>query len=157
VHRAILSILDLALSFSHVYSSHAGMDANANASDKPVPKSDSARRKRLRKRRARLNRQNTIGFSDQMEDITESSSEEDEIIDEEDLKGREEDGVERPSLTTSMSFAEDSFVVKLDRMSEELEGQIRYVKKAVDVLGGGSSDVAATFGIFSFILEEWNL
>jgi len=92
-----------------------------------------------------------------MEDITESSSEEDEIIDEEDLKGREDDGVERPSLATSVSFAEDSFVVKLDRMSEELEGQIRYVKKAVDVLAGGSSDVAATFGIFSFILEEWHL
>jgi gamma-tubulin complex component 5 len=157
VHRSILTILDLALSFSRVYSSHAGVDSDANPSDKPALKSDSARRKRLRKRHARLNRQNTIGFSDQKEDVTESSSSEDEIIDEEDLKGREDDGVERPSLATSMSFAEDSFVVKLDRMSEELEGQIRYVKKAVDVLGGGSGDVAATFGIFSFILEEWHL
>lgn len=157
MHRSILSILDLALSFSRVYSSHAGVDADANQSDKPAPKSDSARRKRLRKRRARLNRQNRIGFSDQKEDITESSSSDDGFIDEEALKGGEDDEVEKPSLATSMSFAEDSFVVKLDRMSEELESQIRYVKKAVDVLGGGSSDVAATFSIFSFILEELHL
>lgn len=95
--------------------------------------------------------------------MTESSSSEEEIIDEEDLKGNDQengedgDGVGRPSLVTSISFAEDSFIIKVDRISEELEGQVQYVKKAVDVLGGGSSDVASTFGIFSFMLEEWNL
>jgi len=63
----------------------------------------------------------------------------------------------RPSLASSISFAEESFTVKVDRLSEELDGLVRYVRKAVDVLAGGSNETSATFGVLSFMLEEWDM
>lgn len=115
-------------------------------------------RRRKRKRKRGLHAKNRIGFTGDGDSSSDASSSfDDEILNEEHLAIGGDQEVERPSLTAAVSFTEDSFVVKVDRLSEELEGQVRYVKKAMDVLGGGSSETASTFGIFSFMLEEWSV
>jgi gamma-tubulin complex component 5 len=130
----------------------------------PVPKHDDvpAKKKRRRhQRRARLARRNIIGFSEHKDAVSSSSSssEDENIIEEDekevDLQDMSQHG--RPSLVNSVSFAEESFLVKLDRISDELEGHVKYIKKAVDVLAGGSSEVASTFAVLSFMLEEWDM
>ena len=123
------------------------------------------RHRRHQKRTRHLER-NTIGFIEHTapSGAESSSSSSDGEINEGDLE-RDEDilasmasaRMNRPSLASSISFAEESFTVKVDRLSEELDGLVRYVRKAVDVLAGGSNETSATFGVLSFMLEEWDM
>jgi gamma-tubulin complex component 5 len=124
------------------------------------------RRRRGHQKRTRQLERNTIGFIEQNtpSGVESSSSSSDGEINEGDLEHDEEilagmasAKMNRPSLASSISFAEESFTIKVDRVSEELDGLVRYVRKAVDVLAGGSSETSATFGVLSFMLEEWDM
>jgi gamma-tubulin complex component 5 len=121
---------------------------------------------RRHQKRTRQRERNTIGFIQHISPsgLESSSSSSDGEINEGDLE-RDEDilagmasaRMNRPSLASSISFGEESFTVKVDRVSEELDGLVRYVRKAVDVLAGGSTETSATFGVLSFMLEEWDM
>lgn len=162
VHRTLLSILDLALQFVSCFSAYLE-ERTSNGPEKPLAADISHKKRRHHQKRARRNQRNTIGFADDVvpSDV-DSSSSDDEEIKEEDLEQDQTlpeitQNRSRPSLTSSISFAEESFTVKIDRVSDELDGLVRYVRKAVDVLAGGSNETSAVFGVFSFMLEEWDM
>jgi gamma-tubulin complex component 5 len=54
------------------------------------------------------------------------------------------------------SFAEEDFFSRIDRMTRELDGLVRFVRRGVESLAGGSGEVAPTFGILAFNLEDWD-
>jgi len=58
------------------------------------------------------------------------------------------------SLNTS--FGEEDFFKRIDRMSRELDGLVRFVRRGVESLSRGNGDVALTFGILAFNLEDWD-
>ncbi|CAG8629893.1 11660_t:CDS:2 [Acaulospora colombiana] len=161
LHRSILAILDLALHFVNSLSVQMERDQEDPA---VVPQPDDTHAKKKRKRhqrRARLARRNIVGFSDHRDAVSASSSSSDDegqiAEDEKEVDLQDVSRYGRPSLVNSVSFAEESFVVKMDRISDELQGHVKYVKKAVDVLAGGSNEVASTFAVLSFMLEEWDM
>lgn len=158
-----MSILDLALQFASSFNAYLS-ESTSNDPSKQLEPDLSRKRRRRHQKRARRTQRNTIGFADRIAPSdAESSSSDDEEIHEQDLE--QEDALEdmashrinRPSLASSVSFAEESFTVKVDRVSDELDSLVRYVRKAVDVLAGGSSEISSTFSVFSFMLEEWDM
>ena len=104
-------------------------------------------------------------------DETESSSSEDDLpaveIDEE---GRIPHG--RPSLihqttSTYLSFTAPihdddddeagTSPAQLERLSTDLDSTIKFIRKSVEGLSVGTSETTTTFGVLSFMLEDWDL
>jgi gamma-tubulin complex component 5 len=167
------------------YTSYIGEGTDHDASNSiraNVRPEGGKRRRRRHQRRARQQRRNVVSFSEAKEDgdvdsTSSSSSDEDEVVQESELEEQEEhldapgemtvalnDVADisrgprgRPSLAASMSFAEESFIAKVDRMSEELDKMVKYIRRALDVLAGGSAEISSTFGVLSFLLEEWDM
>lgn len=112
-------------------------------------------RTRHRSRRQRRQRRNVVSFFDSRHDLHESSSSEDEDEDEDLLQGA---GPESSftMASASGSFAEEGFGTRIDKMSSELEGLVRFVRRGVESLAGGASEAASAFGVFAFALEDWN-
>ncbi|CCA70717.1 hypothetical protein PIIN_04651 [Serendipita indica DSM 11827] len=154
LHRTVLSILDLALYFGECLSTY--MNERDNNSERQKDSTLARKRRRRHQRRARHAARNVIGFSDTHQTESTSSSSEGDVGELEEGNG-DSMVMGPPALANSTSFAEESFVVKVDRMSEELDGLVRYVRKAVDVLAGTTTPIASIFGILSFMLEEWDL
>ena len=46
---------------------------------------------------------------------------------------------------------------QLDKLSTDLDSMIKFIRKSVESLSVGTSEAAATFGILSFMLEDWDL
>jgi len=121
------------------------------------------RRHKRHQKRTRLKERNRIGFvghaaASETESPSSSSDGEMKEADlEDDGPGAGSEKANMSSLASSISFAEESFTVNIDRISDELDGLVRYVRKAVDVMAGGSSETTKTFGILSFMLEEWDM
>lgn len=147
--RTILSILDMSLYFNDCFVAFAG-DVVHDISRQSLPTG----RTRHRSRRQRRQRRNVVSFFDSKHDLRESSSSEND--DEDDpLQGS---GPE-PSFSmasVSVSFAEEGFGTRIDKMSSELEGLVRFVRRGVESLAGGASEAAPAFGVFAFALEDWN-
>ncbi|KAG8809500.1 hypothetical protein FRC17_003413 [Serendipita sp. 399] len=162
LHRALTSILDLSLHFVECFSAYMATQFTDISDQRTTAAVDQKGKKRRRRhqRRARRAGRNVIGFSDMpIPTSSDSSSSSDEEIHLEETETGNEKLAEmrRPSLLASISFADASFALKMDRISEELDGLVRYVRKAIDVLAGGSSEAASTFGILSFMLEDWDM
>jgi gamma-tubulin complex component 5 len=60
------------------------------------------------------------------------------------------------AASTTISFVEESFFSRVDRMSSELAGLVRFIRRGVEDLASGSGEVASTFGILAFNLEDWD-
>ncbi|KAG8828493.1 hypothetical protein FRC19_003832 [Serendipita sp. 401] len=161
LHRTLMSILDLSLHFVQCLEAYMTEQSSSSADQRNVNYGHDEKRKRRRRhqRKARQAGRNVIGFSDVLKPISsDSSSSSDEEVYLEETKGNDDKrAMRRPSLSASISFADASFSLKMDRISEELDGLVRYIRKAVDVLAGGTSEAASTFGIFSFMLEDWDM
>jgi gamma-tubulin complex component 5 len=103
-----------------------------------------------RSRRQRATKRNVIGFSQSL-----APEESDPSSDEDD----EEESLGPPDASTSISFSvdedEDVFI-RLERMSIELNGLVRFVRRGVETLAGGVSEAAPTFGVLAFALEDWD-
>ena len=41
-------------------------------------------------------------------------------------------------------------------MSTELDALVRFVRRGVESLAGGTSEAASAFGVFAFALEDWD-
>ncbi|KAG8817533.1 hypothetical protein FRC18_000463 [Serendipita sp. 400] len=161
LHRALMSILDLSLHFVQCLEAYMTEQSSSFADQRNVNYAHDEKRKRRRRhqRKARQAGRNVIGFSDVLKPISSdsSSSSDEEVYLEETKDNDDKRAMRRPSLSASISFADASFALKMDRISEELDGLVRYIRKAVDVLAGGTSEAASTFGIFSFMLEDWDM
>ncbi|KAJ7827542.1 hypothetical protein B0H14DRAFT_3720657 [Mycena olivaceomarginata] len=132
LHRAILSILDMSLHFCEVFTTFTGnttvtLDVSRLS---VIPK-------RHRSRRQRSQRKNIVSFSQaHVFESDESSDDEDEV----DLEDEHGDGSSR-----------------IDRMATELDGLVRFIRRGVESLAGGTGDAASSFSVLSFSLEDWDL
>lgn len=59
------------------------------------------------------------------------------------------------SLNASVESSPDELVSGLDQMSKELDDLVRFVRRGVEALAGGTSDGAPVFGVLSFALADW--
>ncbi|KAL1761163.1 Spc98 family-domain-containing protein [Schizophyllum commune] len=152
LHRAVLSILDLSLSFSQLLVSVSG-DANATLD---ISRQSLLARKH-RSRHQRRMRRNVIGFGASAAALDSSSDE-----DEDENEGGEAD-LTRDAPSTSLAVSGASVVGEWDplggveKISTELDGLVRFIRRGVDSLAGGTSEAASAFGVLSFVLEDWDL
>lgn len=109
--------------------------------------------KRHRSRRQRKQRRNIIGFSQSLLD-SHDSSDDDSDPDEDDLQPPESTF---SMVASSVSSADEGFFNRLDNMSVELSGLVRFIRRGVESLAGGNSEAAPTFGVLAFALEDWDL
>ena len=72
--------------------------------------------------------------------------------------GDEGYGMEPPSFIgdTTISFAEEDVFTRADKMSKELDGLIRFIRRGVENLGSKGGPESSTFGVLSFALEDWD-
>jgi len=107
--------------------------------------------KRHRSRRLRQQRRNVIGFSQFFQD---------DILSSEDEEDEESVDVLEPSVSmlgSSTMDTEGDFFSRVERMSSELDGLVRFLRRGVESLGGGTSDAASAFGVLAFALEDWDI
>ena len=52
---------------------------------------------------------------------------------------------------------DDEFVVRLDKMSSELDALVRFIRRGVESLSAESGEAASAFGMLAFALEDWDL
>ena len=106
-------------------------------------------------------RRNTIGFSrserdhegDGIDLDVESSD-----SDQGEGDGDEGYGMEPPSFIgdTTISFAEEDAFTRVEKMSGELDGLVRFIRRGVESLGSKGGPESSTFGVLSFALEDWD-
>ncbi|KAJ4479162.1 Spc98 family-domain-containing protein [Lentinula aciculospora] len=149
LYRAILSILDMTLNFNELFGTFSGDVTMHDIS------SHSIVLKHHRSRRQRRRRKNVIGFSFSINPSPETSDSEME---------REEDGADYEadysfsvSINTTTFEDSDDLSTRINKMSTDLDGLVRFVRRGVETLAGGTSDAATTFGILAFSLENWDL
>ena len=103
-----------------------------------------------RSKRLKRQRGNVIGFSQSFRSLVSLDSDSDEA---------EDDG-DSPSFSlgaTSMTSGEDdNFLSRVEAMSNELNGLVRFVRRGVESLAGGVGEAAPTFGVLAFTLEDWD-
>jgi len=66
--------------------------------------------------------------------------------------------MEPPSFIgdTTISFAEEDAFTRVEKMSSELDGLIRFIRRGVENLGSKGGPESSTFGVLSFALEDWD-
>ncbi|KAF9462032.1 Spc98 family-domain-containing protein [Collybia nuda] len=146
LHRAILSILDMSLQFSEFFITFAGDTTTTHDVSRL-----SMSTKRHRSRRQRRQRRNIIGFSQSLDGSFNSSDEDEEAFG--------EDGAPEPSfsVTASVSYGEEGFQNRMDKMASELDGLVRFLRRGVESLAGGIGEAAPAFGVLAFALEDWDI
>ncbi|KAF8914341.1 Spc98 family-domain-containing protein [Gymnopilus junonius] len=148
LHRAILSILDMCLHFSEGFVVFAGdTTATLDVSRQSISI------KRHRSRRQRRQRRDIIGFSQFLHDDDDSSDEDGGNLE---ANGGDHD---EPSfsMTGSSITGEEDFSARVERMSSELDGLVRFLRRGVESLAGGTSEAASAFGVLAFSLEDWDI
>lgn len=104
-----------------------------------------------RSRRQRRQRKNIIGFVQSLHDSLDSSEDEDDF----DVDAKE---APEPSFASSasMSYAEEDFSARMEKISSELDGLVRFLRRGVESLAGGASEAAPAFGVLAFAFEDWD-
>ncbi|KAJ7766862.1 Spc98 family-domain-containing protein [Mycena metata] len=154
LHRAILSVLDMSLQFCETFITFAGDTTVTH----DVSRLSSSISKRHRSRRQRSQRKNVVSFSQQVLHDSDESSDEDEEEVEVDLEAQEDPGVTAASFSiAASSIEEEDGYSRIDKMSTELDGLVRFVRRGVESLAGGTGDAASSFSVLSFALEDWDL
>jgi len=155
LHRAILSILDMALHFSEGFLSFGGDTTTTLDVSR-----QSLIMKRHRSRRRRKQKRNVIGFSQFVQDEDDDSSDPEEYG----AEGieRSSDPLEPSSFSVLGSSVvsleeEEDFFVRVERMSSELDGLVRFLRRGIESLAGGTGEAAPAFGVLAFALEDWDI
>jgi len=67
-------------------------------------------------------------------------------------------GMEPPSFIgdATVSFAEEDAFTRVEKMSSELDGLVRFIRRGVENLEGKGGPESSTFGVLSFALEDWD-
>ncbi|EPQ59052.1 hypothetical protein GLOTRDRAFT_70178 [Gloeophyllum trabeum ATCC 11539] len=143
LHRAVTSVLDMSLYFSDCFVAFAGDTTH------DISRAYLLLTRRHRSRQQRRLRRNVIGFSQSLirpEDDSESDS--------------DEDGEMAPepsfSVAASVSLAEEGFFIRLDKMSSDLDGLVKFIRRGVESLAAGAGESGQVFGVLAFSLEDWD-
>ncbi|KDQ64207.1 hypothetical protein JAAARDRAFT_219284 [Jaapia argillacea MUCL 33604] len=142
--RAVQSVLDMSLYFSDCFVAFAGDTTH------DISRVSLVMTRRHRSRHQRRQRKNIIGFS---QSLLELGDDDDSDSD------SEHDDAPEPSFSlgaSSISLAEEDFFVRLDKMGSELDGLVRFVRRGVESLAGGTNEAAQAFGVLAFALEDWD-
>ncbi|KAG6820688.1 hypothetical protein H0H93_013206 [Arthromyces matolae] len=142
LHRAILSILDMALHFADIFVAFAGTSTTTLDVSRM-----SISIRRHRSRRHRHQRRNIIGFS---QSLLENSSDDDDEF------AHGEAPEPSFSVNTSTSYLEEGFQERMDKMSTELDGLVRFLRRGIESLAGGTGEAASAYGVLAFALEDWD-
>jgi gamma-tubulin complex component 5 len=111
--------------------------------------------KRHRSKRLNRQRRDVVGFSNSLREL-ETISDSDSDSDSDEIDAGPPDPSFSYSASNTISFDQDNVLSRLDKMSIELDSLVRFVRRGVENLSGGSGDVALTFGILAFNLEDWD-
>ncbi|KAF9006720.1 Spc98 family-domain-containing protein [Cyathus striatus] len=135
LHRAILSILDICLHFSEAFVAFAGDTAATH---------DISGSLRRRKRQ----RRNVVGFRNNLRKENED-----------DMDISAADTTEGPSFSfaSSTTSTPENGYIRIDKISSELDGLVRFIRRGVESLAGGTGDASPAFGVLAFALEDWDL
>ncbi|KAI0080871.1 hypothetical protein K474DRAFT_1704411 [Panus rudis PR-1116 ss-1] len=152
LHRAVISVLDMTIHFADCFVAFAGDTTH------DISRQSLVLMKKHRSRRQKRQRKNVIGFSQSLKEMPDSSDSSDDDADEEEMSMDGAAPEPSFSLTASASFVdgEESFYVRLDKMSGELDTLVRFIRRGVESLAGGSSEAAPAFEVFAFALEDWD-
>ncbi|KAK7038051.1 Spc98 family-domain-containing protein [Favolaschia claudopus] len=148
LHRAILSVLDMSLHFCEFFTTFAGnTTVTLDVSRLSIVS------RRHRSRRQRRQRKNVVSFLQVPLDSEDESSEEEaqEDVDLEDLHGVTGEFSMGASISSEYGYG------RIDKMATELDGLVRFIRRGVESLAGGTGDAAASFSVLSFALEDWDL
>lgn len=144
LRQNILFILDIALRFHDVLTTHAGQDVQSSPRVGP---------KLHRSRRAQQERSVAIRFAMTLRETDIQSSDSESDPEEEDSGS----GLgPRSRRTPSASRDEQQLSGEITEMQEELERLVRFVRGEVEGLAGGTSAAASVFSILAFTLEDWD-
>ena len=153
----MISILDISLYFTECFSTFKGelpQDGVSRSRDISVL----LRVRRYRSKRLRRLRRNTIEFSRNGGNEGSSFDAGEESSDSEQDDDDEGHEMEPPSFIgdTSISFVEENVFTRVEKMSRELDGLVRFIRRSVENLGGKGGPESSTFGVLSFALEDWD-
>jgi gamma-tubulin complex component 5 len=116
--------------------------------------------KRHRSRRRRKQKRNVIGFSQFLQDEDDDSSDQEENGGAEGIE-HSNDPLEPSSFSvlssSVVSLEEENFFVRVERMSSELDGLVRFLRRGIESLAGGTGEAAPAFGVLAFALEDWDI
>jgi gamma-tubulin complex component 5 len=119
--------------------------------------------KRHRSRRVARKRRDIIGFSQPSREDGLSSSDEDEDISINNDFGDENKEPDVLTMETesfsivSMTGSPEEIAEELNKFSLELDELVRFVRRGVQGLTGGSGEAASAFGVLAFALEDWDI
>ncbi|KAH9049683.1 Spc98 family-domain-containing protein [Lactarius hengduanensis] len=140
LRQAILSILDIALRFHDALTTHAGQAEQA--SPRIGPKLHRGRRVQQERSAATSLRETVVQTSDSESDLED-----------------EDDGLRfgpRSYRMPSASRDVRDLSGNIAEMQDELDGLVRFVRREVEGLAGGTSAAASTFSVLAFTLEDWD-
>ncbi|KAL0580734.1 hypothetical protein V5O48_001292 [Marasmius crinis-equi] len=146
LHQAVLSVLDMAVRFSETFVSFAGNNSTHDISTHSVTLKHRSRRQRMRQK-------NIVSFSHSDNRGLDSSDSEPEL-DELDVENANASSF---SASMSTTLEEGDHLTRISKMSTELDGIVRFIRRGVETLAGGTGDAAAAFGVLAFALEDWDL
>ncbi|KAG1809247.1 Spc98 family-domain-containing protein [Suillus variegatus] len=142
LHRAVLSALDMCLHFSNIFVSFSGDNTHDISRLSIVIK-------RHRSRRQRRLRRDIIGFS-----TPEIISDDESDDDDDEMVG---DAPEPSfSLAASVMSYEGDLPDHLEKLSSDLDGVVRFVRRGSETWAGSMSKAAPAFGVLAFALEDWD-
>ncbi|KZO98172.1 hypothetical protein CALVIDRAFT_597152 [Calocera viscosa TUFC12733] len=151
LHKAVVNILDIALQFGDCYAALSG-GTLVGSVRRPVSTSEGRRRRPKRPKR-HLRKQNLVGFSEAMPAIS------DEDTSDSDDDDAPDTSVLEPSMSmaVSISFADENLTTRLDRMSNEMDRLVRYLRRGAEKIAGEGGPDTTTFEVLAFTLEDWDL
>ncbi|KIJ56553.1 hypothetical protein M422DRAFT_238178 [Sphaerobolus stellatus SS14] len=147
LHRAVLSTLDLCLQFNDCLVAFAA-DTSADISRHSLITMNRNRRRKLNRSRT----QNVVGFVENLP--REESESESDFSEEEEAEG-EASATSSSVSVRSVSYESHDFSTRIERISLELDGLVRFISRGVESLASGAGDSAPTFGMLAFSLQDW--
>lgn len=144
----------MALHFSDCFATFAGDTTTTH----DVSRHSMNVSRRHRSRRQRRQRRDIIGFSQSLLGSADSSDDDSDGGDGGDGWGANQalDPSFSMAASSISSVAEEGFLGRLDKMSSELDGLVRFVRRGVESLAGGTGEAAPAFGVLAFALEDWD-
>lgn len=150
MHKAILSVSDICLHFTNLFTAFAGdTTATHDISRQSITL-------KHRSRRQRKERRNVIGFATSLHYLSSDEDEEEEFDPEVGAAGASMD-VSTSFWDASGQLNDDDFFGWIEKVSREVDGLVRYVRRGVESIAGGTTEAAPTFGVLAFDLEDWDL
>ncbi|KAH9060930.1 Spc98 family-domain-containing protein [Lactarius vividus] len=140
LRQAILSILDIAMRFHDALTTHASQAEQASPRIGP------------RLHRGRRVQQERSAATSLRETVVQTSDSESDFEDEDDGLRFGPRSYRMPSASRDVRDLSSNIA----EMQDELDGLVKFVRREVEGLAGGTSAAASTFSVLAFTLEDWD-